>query len=296
MKTNKIISLILVSVLYTLTKGQQVVPLWEEGEKPYFRENNLKEYEEEAWGTLCVFDITEPTITVYKAQGNNSGKAVLIIPGGGYSLVALYHEGHDVAKILSENGITAAVLKYRLPNPKSSDKPEMVPLSDGRRALEILHKKANELGVDTNAIGVLGFSAGSHLSAVLSLWETENNNQKPDFSALIYGVTRLNEENQKWLEESLYFRKLSEKEVLQNQLLNLVTAKTPPAFLIHSYDDDICHYSESTFYADKLLENNVAVEMHLFPKGGHGFGIGRVEDGTIQWPDLFINWLKRMKF
>jgi len=90
------IHLLLGSLFFIITQSyaQDVYKLWEEEEKPYYKENSLKEYEKEAWGTMCVYDITEPTLTVYKAKGKNSGKAVVIIPGGGYSLVAIYHEGY----------------------------------------------------------------------------------------------------------------------------------------------------------------------------------------------------------
>jgi acetyl esterase/lipase len=241
------------------------------------------------YDTTCVFDITEPTLTLYKAKGLNSGKAVLIIPGGGYSLVALYHEGFDVAELLAENGITAAVLKYRLPNPRSSDRPHRVPLSDARRALKLLREKA----ADDAETGVLGFSAGSHLATVMSLWESGDEDENPDFSALIYGVTNLSEDNLKWLEERLYYRRMTDEEVAQNTLLNLISADTPPAFLVHAYDDKVCNIEESTRYAEQLSEHNIGVEIHLFPKGGHGFGTGRKEDGTDQWVPLFINWVKR---
>jgi len=274
-----------------MSKVQDVYHLWEAGGKPHYKVNDLQEYEEDAWGTTCVFNITEPTLTVYKAEGENSGKAVIIIPGGGYGLVAMYHEGYDLAKVLANQGITAAVLKYRLPNPQSSDRPDLVPLTDARRALKILRGKADEYGFQRDKVGLIGFSAGSHLATVVSLWECEDEEEKPDFTALIYGVTNLSEMNQNWLESSLYFRKLTEGEVAQNQLLDWVSKYTPPAFLVHAYDDDTCKVEESILYAQKLFEHNGSVEMHLFPEGGHGFGMGRKEDGTDQWVGLFVNWL-----
>jgi acetyl esterase/lipase len=274
--------------------AQDVYNLWEGVTKPYYKENNLKEYEEEAWNTMCVFDITEPTLTIYKAEGSNSGKAVVIIPGGGYELVAMYHEGYDLAEALSKQGITAAVLKYRLPKTESSDKPELVPLSDARRALKLMRGMADKYEFRKNEVGVIGFSAGSHLSTVTCLWKSDDKEENPDFAGLIYGVTILSEDNQKWLEESLYHRKMTEEEVKKNTLLDLVTAETPPSFLVHSYDDETCKVAESTLYADKLFENDVPVEMHLFPKGGHGFGMGREGTGTTQWVQLFINWMKAL--
>lgn len=283
---------LLICFSITHSKAQDVYNLWEGQKKPFYKENNLNEYEEVAWETQCVFNITEPTLTVYPAIGNNSEKAVIVIPGGGYSLVAIYHEGYDVAKALSEQGITAAVLKYRLPNPHSSDQPQLVPLADTRRALKLLRAKAEKYGIDNDKVGVLGFSAGSHLATVTSLWKSDDNAENPNFSGLIYGVTNLSTENLKWLEESLYFRKLTEKEITQNTLLNLVTKDSPPAFLVHAYDDDVCKVEESTLYAKKLFENNVLVELHLFPKGGHGFGLGRNDGITDQWLPLFANWVK----
>jgi len=275
-----------------LSETQDVYKLWDEQEKPYYKENNLQEYEEEAWETICVFNITDPTLTIYRAEGENTGKAVIIIPGGGYGLVALYHEGHDLAKLLTNQGITAAVLKYRLPNPVTSNQPNLVPLTDTRRALKLLRAKAEEFGINKDKVGVVGFSAGSHLATVASLWKSDDNEENPNFSVLVYGVTNLTEANLLWLEESLYYRKLTEEEIAQNSLLDLVSADTPPAFLVHAYDDDVCNAEETTLYAQKLFEHNVLVEMHLFPKGGHGFGMGRKEDGTDQWVQLFVNWLK----
>ena len=273
--------------------AQDIIKLWEGQKKPFYIENELQEYEKEAWGVICVYNVTEPTLTVYKAEGDNSGKAVIIIPGGGYTLESIYHEGHKLAKVLSRNGITAAVLKYRLPNPKSSDQPHLVPLSDTRRALSLLREKANMYGINRKYVGVMGFSAGSHLATVTGLWKNEIRDENPDFTALIYGVTNLNDTNRKWIEESLYFRKLTPEELSQNTLLELVSEETPPAFLVHAYDDDVCHVSESTLYARALKEHHVPVEMHLFPKGGHGFGMGRHEDGTDQWVGLFVNWILR---
>jgi len=285
--------LLLLFILFgRLSVAQDIYKLWEGLEKPYYKENTLEEYQEELWDTRCLFNVTEPTLTVYKAKGENIGKAVIIIPGGGYELVAMYHEGYDVAEELASQGITAAVLKYRLPNPETSDQPNLVPLSDTRRALVLLRDMAGKYGFETDKVGVLGFSAGSHLATVASLWESDRVEENPNYSALIYGVTNLTETNLQWLEESLYFRKLTDVEIDQNRLLDLVSENTPPAFLVHAYDDDVCLVEETTLYARRLHESNVLVEVHLFSRGGHGFGMGREEDGTDQWPKLFVNWLR----
>jgi acetyl esterase/lipase len=161
-----------------ITTAQDVYNLWEDVEKPYYKENNLKEYKKEIYETICLFNVTQPTLTLYKAKGNNLGKAVVIIPGGGYELVAIYHEGYDVAEKLSAQGITAAVLKYRLPNPESSSQPNLVPFADTRRALQLLRNMSDTYGIDEDKVGVMGFSAGSHLATVASLWETDNKEEK----------------------------------------------------------------------------------------------------------------------
>lgn len=289
-------TILLFFMICCFTYAQEEIKLWDLEKAPFYKENNLKEYEKEAWGTQCVLDITVPTLTLYKAEGENTGKAVIIIPGGGYELVALYHEGYDLAEVLAKQGITAAVLKYRLPNLKTSDEPHLVPLADGRRALKIVHEKASSYEIDTSQIGVIGFSAGSHLATVLSLWKSEDEHENPDFSGLIYGVTTLSKGNLEWLERSLYHRELTPQEIEQNTLLNLVTSDTPPAFLVHANDDDVCKVEETTAYAEKLKENEVLAETHIFPNGGHGFGMGRASDGTNQWVSLFVHWLKNNKF
>jgi len=290
----QIIALFLVFVICEKARAQDVYKLWIDQEKPYYKENSLAEHEKlSSFHVVCACDVTEPTLTVYEAEGANSGRAVVLLPGGGYSLVAIYHEGHDVAKVLAKHGITAAVLKYRLPKTESSDQPHLVPIADTRRALKLLRTHSERYGFDKDKLGVVGFSAGSHLATVVSLWKGDAEDESPNFSGLIYGVTNLSEENQKWLETSLYHRELTEEEIAQNTLLDLVSKDTPPTFLAHAYDDTICGVEESLLYADRCAKFGVPVEMHLFSKGGHGFGVGRREDGTAQWVQLFTEWLKR---
>ena len=294
MKPTIAFSSLLLGICVThIANAQETLKLWENQSKPYYKENTLVEMEEKPWGTLCVTKVTEPTLTVHPARGLNTGVGVIIIPGGNYSMVAIQHEGSDVANLLAEHGITAAVLKYRLPDPRSSNQPELVPLADARRALKLLRRKAAQYGLNTNKVGVLGFSAGSHLATVVSLWNSDDPEENPNFSGLIYGVTNDSEENVKWLEESLYFRKLTSSERASHRLLDLVDGTTPPAFLVHAVDDDICKVEESTLYAQRMVDHKAPVELHLFPKGGHGFGVGRKADGTDQWPLLFATWLQR---
>jgi len=145
--------------------------------------------------------------------------------------------------------------------------------------------------ISRDKIGVMGFSAGAHLSA----FACSKKEHCPDFALIIYGCPRLTEVNIEWLENDLYHRKMTAEEFAENDLIKRVDEDNPPAFLVHSLDDETCHYLETTLYAKALRENNVPNEVHLFPTGGNGFGLGRKEDGTDQWIDLAINWVKRQK-
>jgi acetyl esterase/lipase len=273
--------------------AQKVIPLWGENPPPYSKPNSVEEYEQDCWKVVCAYNIVTPTMTLYLPRGESNDTAVIILPGGGYEAEAVYHEGYEIAETLARHGTTAVVLKYRLPNPETATKPERVPGTDVRHALKLLREKQGELGFKASKFGVMGFSAGSHLATEVSINRSSDPLENPDFSMLIYGVTRMTVENQDWLEKTLYHREMSPSEIEEQTFLKRVDANTPPAFLVHSYDDDTCHYSESTLYAEALQDNGVETEMHLFARGGHGFGPGRDEDGTGQWLSLAGDWLDR---
>jgi acetyl esterase/lipase len=287
--------LLLLAVLCQPLSAQTEISLWGEEAAPYSKENTLQGYVAPCWGADCAYQVVSPTLTIYTPPGKGNGNAVLVLPGGGYDVVAIFHEGSEVAEVLASKGTTAAVLKYRLPNPATSTHPELVPLSDVRQAMRLLRDRQQEFGFQAERIGVMGFSAGSHLATFAGLHRVADPDLNPDFSMLIYGVTKLTDVNQQWLERSLYHRKLTDMEIAEQTLLNHVDANSPPAFLVHAMDDDTCHFTESTLYADALTRNGVEVEMHLFPHGGHGFGPGRKEDGTDQWLTLAANWLDRLR-
>ena len=284
--------LLLLVITGTSGEAQDVYDLWEGNNMPFYKESDVVEIEKPLWGTTAVLKVVKPTLTVYNAKGNNTGKGVIVIPGGGYEAVAMYHEGYEVAKELAARGITAAVLKYRIPNPATSTEPNKVPLADVRRAMVMLREMAEKYDFDPEKLGLVGFSAGSHLATVASLWKSEIENENPNYSGLIYGVTNITGGNLNWIENNLFFRKLTADEIKENTLLELVDENTPPAFLAHAIDDTSCKVEETTLYATKLRENNVMVETHIFSKGGHGFGVGSPENGTDQWIDLFVNWVR----
>lgn len=272
--------------------AQDVIPLWT-GSPPYSKPSALKETVIESWGVPCVKNVTRPTLTVYRAQGDHSGQAMIILPGGGYAVESFVAEGQRIAEYLSSRGIVAAVLKYRLPLTEVSDQPHLLPVTDARRAIALMKSRAGDYGFDASRVGIMGFSAGGHLAATVSVWTAHEPKEKPDFSALIYPVTTLSAANKKWLEETLFHRKMTDAERRQYELAENVTKATPPAFLVHAYDDDVVPVSESLLYAKALAAIGQDVEMHLFSRGGHGFGLGRTDDGTNQWLGLLANWIKR---
>jgi len=272
--------------------AQEVIHLWT-GQPPYSKPNPIQESIVESWGVPCAKNVTNPTLTIYAARGDNSGHAMIILPGGGYELESIVNEGQKIAEYLSSQGIVAGVLKYRLPLLEISDQPHLLPIADARRAIRLLKSAADKYGIHPSKVGILGFSAGGHLAATASVLTSKNKDENPDFSALIYPVTTLNPENQKWLEESLFHRSMTETEKKQYALVDNISKVTPPAFLLHAYDDRVVPIKESFLYAEALTAAGRDVEAHYFAKGGHGFGPGRPEDGTSQWLDLLANWIKR---
>lgn len=275
----------------TLT-AQETIPLWAE-QPPYSRSNALVETVIESWGVPCVKNVTNPTLTIHRAQGDNCGRAMIVLPGGGYALESIVAEGQRIAEYLSSKGIVAAVLKYRLPLTEASDQPHLLPMTDARRAIALMKTMAGDYGFDPAHVGIMGFSAGGHLATAVSVLTPDEPNERPDFSALIYPVTTLSGGNQKWLEESLFHRKMTEQERKQYELAGNVTKSTPPAFLLHAYDDKVVPIEESLLYAKALTDVGQDAEVHLFARGGHGFGPGRPGDGTSQWLSLLANWIKR---
>ena len=277
-----------------VTQAQSEIGLWPDQAPPYSKPVEDREYIDDCWGGVrCAHRVTNPTLTLYPSE-EISQAWVLIAPGGGYDVVAIYHEGSEIAAAFVERGISAAVLKYRVPDSRTATRPEKVPFADLRRAMELLRAEQEQAGIRAGKIGVVGFSASGHL-AVYSMVHPESNPMlNPDFAILAYGTSRLNPVNRDWLEKNLYYRPLTDDEEKKEVLLNWVTRDTPPAFLVHAVDDEVSHYSESTMYADALRDNGVDAELHLFAHGGHGFGPGNDRDGTDQWIDLAANWIKRL--
>ncbi len=231
-----------------------------------------------------VSDVTVPTLTIYRAAKPN-GMAIVACPGGGYVRLATAHEGHDMAAWFNAQGITFAVLKYRMPNTHHD-----VPLSDALQAIRIMKQHAEEWGY--NKVGIMGSSAGGHLASTAATHFTEDS--RPDFQILFYPVVSMVNPTHQGSKDNLLGKTPSQ------EMLNLysnekqVTPQTPPAFIMHSSDDKAVPVSNSIDYYTALVKNGVSASLHIYPIGGHGWGF---RDNFIykrQWTGELEKWLREI--
>jgi acetyl esterase/lipase len=249
--------------------------------------------------------ITDPVMDMYPAPaGKATGTAVIICPGGGYWALAYKHEGSQVAAWLNSIGITAFVLKYRLPDDTIMKDKSIGPMQDGQRAIRIVRRHAKEWNINPDKIGIMGFSAGGHLASTLSTHYSEkvyevkdSTSARPDFSLLIYPVISMDSSiTHMGSRENLLGKHPSPKMVrhFSNELQ--VNKQTPPAFLVQSFDDTTVPVENSIVYALALKKYHIPVELHIYESGGHGYGLGRTNDTESSWPEACRKWLKARGF
>ena len=225
-----------------------------------------------------ITEVSIPSMTVYQAcSGKGRAPAVLVCPGGGYSILAMNLEGTEIAVWLNVQGITAVVLKYRVPNNRKGA------FEDVQRAMGIIRGRAEEFNIDSERLGVIGFSAGGNLSAKLStnfaqrsykpIDKMDEFSCRPDFAMLVYPYL------------------VGEDGKLADEIK--VTSATPRTILIHAQDDWIKPES-SILYFLALKEAKVPAELHVFPTGGHGYGLRPTEHAVSGWPELCNSWLGKM--
>ena len=251
---------------------------------------------------LIVSRISRPTISVFLPEKSTAtGAAIIIFPGGGYWVNALGHEGYDLGERLQSEGITAFVVKYRIPDTSTMTDKERAPLQDAQQAIFMVRSRAKEWGIDPHRIGVLGFSAGGHLAATASthfrekMIEAGNTSLRPDFSILIYPVISFSDSiGHIGSRDQLIGQHPSKEKIAAYSNELSVDKQTPPAFLAHAKNDPVS-YKNSLVYAEALKKNNVPVELLLFEKGGHGFGMYN-KQSDIQWPDELLKWMERMNY
>lgn len=230
-------------------------------------------------------NVSSPTITYYAPESstNGSAPAVVVFPGGGYQILAIDLEGTEVCDWLNKTGVACLLVKYRVPNtgpyPKSP-----AALQDAQRALGVVREHAKEWNIDPGKIGVLGFSAGAHLSAALSthfekrlydkIDEADEQSCRPDFAFIIYPG----------------YLALAEQNMATNPEIK-PTAQTPPSFIVQAEDDPV-HVENATNYFLQLKAAKVPAELHVYSEGGHGYGLRKTNLSVTNWPRLAQIWLE----
>ncbi len=230
-----------------------------------------------------VVKVTRPALYVYKPdKEKDTGAAVVICPGGGYNILALDLEGTEIAHWLNDIGVTGVVLQYRVPRSKTEPK-HAAPLQDAQRAIGLARQHADKWNIDPQRIGLMGFSAGGHLTTTAGtnfdersyskVDEADELSCRPDFLLLVYAAYLTAEDSDVQLAPELH-----------------VNSNTPPAFLVHTGDDRISAANSIAFYL-ALKKANVPAELHVFPTGGHGYGLRPSEHAVSSWPKLAERWL-----
>ena len=228
-------------------------------------------------------NVSKPTLTVWRpAPDKDTGAAVVVCPGGGYNILAWDLEGTEVCQWLNSIGASGVLLKYRVPG--RGGERYTAPLQDAQRALGLVRQRAREWGIDPKRVGILGFSAGGHLAAAASTHyeartypavdDADKESCRPDFTCLIYPAY------------------LTAKEDLAKPAPEIkITANTPPAFIVQTQDDPIKVENAFT-YALELRNANVPVELHVYPTGGHGYGLRPSPNAVSHWPERAAEWMK----
>ena len=229
-------------------------------------------------------NVSKPTISIYRPPADkDTGAAVLVCPGGGYNILAMDLEGTEVCEWLNSIGVTGVLLKYRVPKREGLER-HAAPLQDAQRAMGLIRQHATEWKLDSKRIGILGFSAGGHLAAAASCnydkrtYPTVDNadaqNCRPDFAVLIYPA---------------YLTVKTNGDSVAPELP--ITTNTPPTFIAMSADDPV-RVESALFYTLALKNANVPAELHVYPKGGHGYGLRRTQEPVTTWPDRVTDWMK----
>ena len=273
---------VIVSLMTAMTFAQQPVelPLWPNGAP---NSNGLTGGEKEV-SPHRLSNVTAPTITVYRAPQPN-GMAVIMCPGGGYSRLAMDHEGHDMAPWFCGQGITYIVLKYRMPNGHCE-----VPLSDAERAIRIVREHAGEWNINPRKIGIMGASAGGHLASTLATHYSAET--RPDFQILLYPVVTMLQNTHGGSRNELLGKSPTTEQIrhFSNELQ--VTSDTPQAFIVLSSDDGAVPPSNGVNYYLALQKNNVPASLHVYPTGGHGWGYRDNFKYKQQWTQELEKWLR----
>jgi acetyl esterase/lipase len=287
--------------LNAMLYAQETIPLYDQNIPNSRPVKNEETSEITKDHILLIWKVTRPTLSIFlppKEKAN--GTAVVICPGGGYQDIAAGHEGYDVAKKFNEAGIAAFVLKYRIPSDQSMEDKSIGPLQDAERAIQLVRERAREWGIDTQRVGIMGFSAGGHLASTEGThfnkeWidNKEKTNLRPDFMILVYPVISfLDSICHLGSRDQLIGKNPSSQEIALYSNELQVNEQTAPAFLVHAKDDEAVPVRNSLVFFEALQKNNVPAEIYLYEKGGHGFGMNN-PSSEVKWMDLVLEWITK---
>lgn len=303
----KAITLIFFVVNVCLSAQEVRISLWDK-DVPNQKKSRDKE-KIDSTNIVRISNVQYPMIDVYlPSKSNANGQAMLIFPGGGYGILAYDWEGSDIAKVLNAKGIAGIVVKYRLPNSKSIKTKHLAPLQDAQRAMRLVRANAAKWNIKNDQIGVIGFSAGGHLASTIGTHyndevyqkrdSTDDLSARPDFMALIYPViTFTNQEVVHKGSRNNLLGDLKDDTKLNAYFSNElhVTKETPPVFLLHAQDDLGVPVENSLLFYKALQKVNVLAEMHLYPKGGHGFSLAAKNKHLSTWATRLTDWILTQK-
>lgn len=288
-----------------LSGQSKVIDLWNGNVPGSMHNDNFEQTVDSVDNWTKMRFVTNPSLDMYPAPAEKAtGTAVIICPGGGYWGIAIAHEGAEVAKWLNSLGVTAFVLKYRLPDSSIMENKSIGPMQDGQQAIRIVRRNAKEWGIDSDKIGIMGFSAGGHLASTLSthfnekVYETEDSTSaRPDFSLLIYPVISMDSTITHWGSRVNLLGGVPSSQQVQRFSNELqVSSQTPLAFLVHSLDDHAVLVQNSIGYALSMQKYHIPCELHIYQSGGHGYGLGRSANTESFWPEACHRWLKARGF
>jgi acetyl esterase/lipase len=297
MKT--LLSFLTIFFMNQVAHCQQTIPLYPDAIPNSKSATNTEKEEVTPGGMHIVSNISIPTLMVYApANAVANGTAVIICPGGGYHINAIKHEGTDVAEKFNEWGITAFVLKYRIPDDRTMINKELGPLQDAQQAIRMVRDNAAKWNVDPKRIGIMGFSAGGHLAASAAthfnrpvIPESKKADLRPDFLILGYPVISFTDSiGHIGSRDNLLGKSPSSAKIREYSNELLVTRETPPTFIIHAGDDDGVKPANSIAFYQSLLKHGIAAELHIYEKGGHGFGMDNPTTKE-KWMETLRNWL-----
>lgn len=297
MKKSFVVSLLCIGAC--IANAQQTIPLYD-GAVPGMRSVSSEERYDSS--NHHAFKVTNPSLTIYlPAKEKATGAAVVVCPGGGYGMLVMGNEGHVIAKYFADHGIAAFALKYRIPDEKTMTDKSTAPLQDAQRALQLVRLRAAEWGVDISKVGIMGFSAGGHLTATAStlfnhpvIPMLKNISVRPSFSVLVYPVVTMTPKlGHSGSAKNLLGEHPTKEKVALFSAEQQITSQTPPAFLIHAGDDKAVDVDNSIQYYNALRKNKVPAEMHIYPKGDHGFVLHMPQE---DWLPLILKWLQQGGF